>query len=47
MCYNYNMINPFVYENGKRIFVGETPKQPATEIKIPLNFGRTNKFVPM
>ena len=36
------MINPFV-----RIFVGQTPKQPATEIKIPLNFGEPNKFVPM
>ena len=41
------MINPFVYENGKRIFVGQTPKQPATEMKIPLEFGQPNKFVPM
>jgi hypothetical protein len=43
------MINPFVYENGKRVFVGETPKQPATEMKIPLEFDShsSNKFVPM
>jgi len=47
MYCNYNMINPFVYENGKRIFVGETPKQPVIEMKIPLNFSGTNKFVPM
>jgi len=43
------MINPFVYENGKPIFVGQTPKQPETEMKIPLGFDSysPNKFVPM
>ena len=43
------MINPFVYENGKRVFVGQTPKQPTTEMKIPLEFNSNvpNKFVPM
>lgn len=47
MCYNYNMINPFVYENGKLVFSGQTPKQPATEMKIPLGNTGPNKFVPM